>query len=224
MINIILWISTFAAILPVFIGTIRFNRLFASFKIFYYFLIFSVLVDFINGMLCQKGIKTDWIIHFYTPIEFFFVSFVLRSLNANESIKKLIKITAFVLIGIWGVYLTYLLFVALLAGSFDLFKTSFGQSEPISFSIEALTLITFSILLLLNLFSQKNSVSILENKGFWFSLAVLIYFIGNIILYPSLNILVSNVSNEIAQNLWIIHSIFNFTGYLFFTFAFLCKK
>lgn len=219
----ILYIANFAFILPISTGAIRFNSLTSHFKKFFYFLIFSALFELLLFILYSQNIRNDWVVHLYSPVEFFFICLVLRSWNFNPKIKQVINYIVPAALGLWTLYFFLILFTATVKGSPELFTKLFGASEPITSLIEAALLTAFSTLLLSNMYSQRNLIPLGENKKFWFSVAILIYFTGNMILNASLNIIV-RLPKETMQNLWIIHSVFNFITYMFLAIAFLCKR
>lgn len=221
--NVILTIANFALILPITAGVFRFHNLSGHFKKFYYFLIFAVLFELLLLTLSKQAIRNDWLIHLYTPIEFFFICSILRSWNFNEKVKTVINYSVFGLMGLWVVYFIALSIISIYKGSFDYFTISLGKVDPVIFAVEAVFSIAFSILLLFNTFNLPRLAPLIESKKVWLSIAILIYFTGNILLYPSLNEVIQ-LPSPLAHNLWVINSTSRFFAYLFFSIAFLCRR
>lgn len=208
--------------MPIVAGAIRFRNFTVTFKRFYYFLLFSAAFEILIITLGHKGIRNDWILHFYTPIEFSVITFVLYSWQFNQRVQRFIYYTASLLVMIWLAYFIAMLIISSTEDHFD-FKANFGAQEPVTFAIEAIVLNIFSILLLFNLYGLEHPPSLIRSKKFWFAVSVLVYFSGNITFYVTLNT-ITRLSAETGIYLWIIHSLFNFLGYLFLAIAFLCRR
>jgi hypothetical protein len=221
--NIIFFFASFTILIPIVIGFIRFKSLFKPLRQVLYYLVFTLFFDAFISYLSINEIKNDWLVQFYAPIQFFVFAETLRKFINGEDARKIIFYLTRGLLAVWGVFILYFLTTKGFAGDWEGFKNALGTSEALTFTIEGVALIAFAIMLLFDMYHIFEPVPLSDNRKFWFAVAILIYFSGNLILYSSINKVVS-VSPITAQKLYMIHAFFNVAGYFLLAKAFLCRR
>jgi hypothetical protein len=219
----IAYISLFSIILPITAGALKFRNITGIFRYFYFFLIFTAVFDLFNAFLASHGIRNDWIVHLFFPVELFFISEVIRNWLKKRSSEKAIFFSVRILIIIWFTYSLYLLIHLQISESFFVFREIYGEAKAVSYAVLAIALISFSFMLLKDFTAQTLPVPFFRSKKFWFAMAVIIYFMGTGFFQSLLYNIISNDLNT-ARKLWVFQSGSYFLRNILFAAAFLCRK
>lgn len=194
---------------PVIIGAYKYKILQSSFKIIWFYLLITAVINTgatITGRVFH--INNSPITHVYTAIEMIMLIWFYRKLL---EIKKS---------GNWFLILQIAFVLACIINA--VFFQSIYTYCSYTRSIESMICMLFS----LNYFAKiaSSDKSILKDAGFYFNAGIFLYFSGAFMLFIFSN-LITNLSLSDFLVVWSIHAALVLLMYLFFTFAFiLCKK
>lgn len=201
--------------IPFAIGTIKIKTLSRDRQ----FLYLAVILAIIGEKAMAYGAKT-WmnnmpVLHIYTLLEFFLLFSVFYYGKKGIISFKLYKaiIIIFTSVGILNM----------------IFFQGIMNENSISRSLEGIVLITFSLIFFYQILKDLEIVRPEKSFMFWFSIAILIYFSGNLLVFIYSNHL-QNISKNSPENtelivqIWVINYILNIIFYLLYTVAFLCKE
>ena len=214
------FVSRVIIIIPAIAGGFRYKMLSFHFKLFYWFLLFTLVFEILLYLLASNGIRNDWVLNFYASVEFLFTGLILNSGNSDKRSRKLINSFLYVIIFIWLIYFFYLLSDQ--NNSKQSLIKILGEDEPLIFIAEAILLIILSLYILFKIFWERQVKVYYKNEYFWVALGIFTYFTGTIILYPSIRII--QFYPQMENFIWICHSAFNILGYLFIARAYFCTN
>lgn len=92
-----------------------------------------------------------------------------------------------------------------------------------SFSIGSITVIIASIIYFLHLISTEKIIHFKWNLGFWYTLAIIIFYAGAFPHFSTINYLYK-VNSELSFKLSWLMILFNYVMYSFFILGFICHK
>lgn len=192
--KIIIYLSATSVLVPIVIGIGNFRARPAFFKWLGFYLLLSGLSDLCALINPNIAPITN---NIFSVFQILILTLFYTYLSTNKFVGKLI-------LGI-GVALTLYIIKFQLIGNFDVRNM---QIQLLS----ALWFIVLAINLFFALLKAPPVNDILRYPYFWFNLAILIYFSGNLFLYVSINF----IKSENLYYLYIpIHSMFNVIKNLF---------
>ncbi|MFQ5709956.1 MAG: hypothetical protein ACE5HO_21075 [bacterium] len=202
--KLLLNISSFSILIPVFLGIFFFRRLAKDLKVFLLYLVFSLLVEIINFYLSLKDISNIWVFHFYTLAEYSLLVWVFSFWQKRTELRRILRTSV---IGFALIWLTAKLFIEDLS-SFDSFTAS----------LEGILLVGISAYTLYELSKDEASI-IYKVPRFWIASAILIYFTGNMMILAFGNTIITEM-----EKAWTIQWIVNILTNLCYTGGFLCLQ
>lgn len=182
--------------------------------------LFAAIILGLLGEQAMKIAKDTWtnnmpVVHIYTLIEFCLLISVFHFGKSNLISRRLYKglMISFVLLGLANMF----------------FYQGIWVWNSIIRSLEGIILIGFSLYFFLVLLRDLEFLHPERTFMFWFSIAILIFFSGNLLLFIYSNHLTSIASKsddafEVTQQIMFINYILNIFLYLFYSIAFLCKE
>lgn len=190
---------------PLAAGVVRWKSLSGDQRRLVAWVAFIILFSLISEYVGRRYGNNLPLYHIYTFIEFFFLYYLFR-----REWKRFARpfrpapVLLFIGVGIWG-------FLA----------------DPYSFpdrirSVESIILIGCSLLFFSRSLRSLDVERIERTFMFWISVAVLVYFTGNLLLYIFSNVIAA-ASDAVYFTVWTIHTLFNILLYLLYTIALLCR-
>ncbi len=139
-----------------------------------------------------------WIFHIYTLIEFIILTVLLMRWQINRLIKKVVSL-----------YIPFYILIWILS---KLYLERLTQIDDFSSSMGSVLLLGAAMITLYQIIIHESNVSFTDYR-ILVILGILIYNGGNLFIFA-----VSNI-----MDVWPVHSIFNITSNIIYTFAFLCQ-
>lgn len=211
----ILIYSQYIILLPFILGIIRKQFKWEERK----YLLFAIFLGVIAEVSLVVAIDL-WrnnmpIVHFYTVFEFLLLSTVFYLGNPKVFSKKLYLIT-----------ISIFTFLAIINTFF--FQSIWVWNSNIR-TLEGIILIFLSLRYFFILLKQLIVAKPEKTFMFWFSIAILVYFSGNLLLFIYSNQITtlgieSKESEALADQIIVINYILNILLYILYTVAFLCKE
>jgi len=187
-------ISACFTLIPLFFAFIFFKNIYTNAFYIFILVFVSALVEGLNSFYSLFGENNFFIFHFYTIIEFCLISLFYRNFFKNYIQAKVF----------------YFFIVLFLVFAFTDYKLNGLDSiDNLAISVESIILTLYS--LYLYYFVLKNLVfdKLLDAPVFWINSGILIYFMGNLMLFVFSNYLLVG-DPTIHNKLWsLIHSFFN---------------
>lgn len=190
---------------PVAVGWARRRHLTADQRALVGWIVFIILFSIISEIVGRCFGNNIPLYHLYTIAEFFFLCYLFRRLLKRlPTIVRLLPVLLFLGVGIWGVL-----------------------ADPFAFpdrlrSVESLILIGCALLFFYHSLRSLDVDRIERTFMFWVSVAVLLYFTGNLLLYIFSNY-IATASDRVYFTVWTIHTLFNILLYLLYGVALLCR-
>jgi hypothetical protein len=202
-------------LLPLCIGTIRYQKLTASGKICYSYLIVSAIFTSIALLIGRYFHKNSLpISHLFTFVELStIVLFYKKLFNADTKNDNRLY---------YGIIIGFTLLCILNAVFFQSIYTYNSYTK----SIEAIICILFAMKYFASIASGNNSsAKVFTSPDFYFNAAFFQYFSGGFMLFVFSNFIITNLSNSDFNIIWTIHATLVLIMYLIFSVTFtLCKK
>jgi len=166
-------------------------------KILSVFCVVTVLMESIGAYLGFNQINTMFLCHLYTPIEFAFIIFIVKSFYQNSTY-----------------FLPVLLFCFAAFCVFDsLFIESILHFNSIPRGIEGIIIICFCVYFFYHIFTSEETFNLTTYPYFWLFSSWLIYFSGTLILF------VYSFQAGVNTTFSIIHSVLNILLNLIFAYT-----
>lgn len=213
--QIIFKYSQFIILLPFIIGLV--NKSYNNIERKYLFsaIILGIIAEILMVAAIYLWRNNMPVVHIYTVIEFIFLASVfyngqLKILNSKQ--YKLL-ILAFIFLSIFN----------------TIFFQGIWMWNSNIRSLEGAILISLSLLYFFTLIKKLTIPSPARTFQFWFSIAVLFYFSGNLLIFIYSNHLTelgiqSDDSRILEEQIRVISFILNIFLYIFYSIAFLCKE
>jgi len=213
--QIIFKYSQFIILLPFIIGLV--NKSYNSIERKYLFsaIILGIIAEILMVAAIYLWRNNMPVVHIYTLIEFIFLASVfyngqLKILNSKQYRLLLI---AFIFLSIFN----------------TIFFQGIWMWNSNIRSLEGAILISLSLLYFFTLIKKLTVPSPARTFQFWFSIAVLFYFSGNLLIFIYSNHLTelgiqSDDSRILEEQIRVISFILNIFLYIFYSIAFLCKE
>jgi hypothetical protein len=202
------FISALSVIFPLASGISRYKILGKEYYILLIFFFVSFLVELTATILNFQSVNNLWLGNIFSLAECFFWGIIIRAWFPPGKIRVLILIFLFLFFSVW----CYSTFIQLGLFQFNNYMRA----------VESVVFIFLSCFLLFNV-SLDTSEIIFKNPKFWFGSGLLIYFSLNLIVFGTVNFVLSN-HTQLMIKTWVIHSITNIIANLLFTTGFLCIK
>ncbi len=186
-------------LLPIWAGWKHYNFLPVSLKIVFWFCIVSFLLDAISRVFWIFSIPNLFLGHLSTLVEFFFLANAFRyALGRSISRKSLLII---------------LILFSVLVLVNSLFFQNLQQNNSYIKILEAMLLISFSLMYFYKLAGELKIAYPERDPFFWINTSVFIYFSSSLFVFLYSNYLLL-YSRELGIQIWFIHSLF----FVFFNF------
>lgn len=201
-------VSGISILIPFFAGLALYHFLNFNEKRFLIFLGFSVVAEATGLILNECKINNILFLHFFTIVEYAFISYTFHGYLRNMRFKRYISLSVFVFI------IFYLVYLFLDHGWF--------VYNTVQRAVESLLLTCCSILLFNQImkFDVESDIPVIKLPEFWFSVSVFAYFLGNFLLFAFYDT-ISKVEKEL---LWrFIHSISNTMCNIIFALVFILR-
>jgi hypothetical protein len=206
---LIRYLSLFSEFLPFIAGLIRLSSIGRSFRLFFLFVIVSLLSEGSSFILQKQGVHNIWVIHTYILL-----STVLLLAMYNEWFREY----RFLRLSIWILNIIFVLFWIFSKWTIE----RFPEPPVYTLSVSDITLMGVSLLSFATLLRVGND-SLLREPRFWVSLGVLIFTAGNLTPFLFIGASVKFSQND-AVTLWMIPWWMNAVSNCCYTWAFLCLR
>jgi len=187
-------ISTCICLLPFIVSVINFRKIDLILKPVFWLLVINVVVEIVGVVLFHLNLSNNFILHYYTVVEFglisLFYSFFFKSYFKLLLINLLIPVfllAAFIDYKVYGLYSSY-------------------NFSP---SVECIILVFYSLFFFFYVLIILIFVVFLAMPIFWINTAVLFYFSGNLILFVFSNYLAKSDPLGYVVLWSVIHTFFN---------------
>ncbi|MBD3170750.1 MAG: hypothetical protein GF307_14840 [candidate division Zixibacteria bacterium] len=168
-------------------------------KILTLYLLVVISTDFIS-LFCPTYAGTNfWIYHLFTLFEYIFLTAAFILMQKGTTAKLIFKISIAVFTTIWI--------------AAKLMFENPGQFDSITLTLASVFLVGISAFTLIDI-SRRGTGSLIKLPLFWYSVAVLIYFSGNIVVFA--------ISR--AGFLWQVHAVINILFLIILGVSFICHR
>ena len=192
-------VATFATLIPICAGAIRYKTAGKPFRLFLIFLVYGFITDLLVWQLMTISRETSFFLFIIFPlVEALFMLWFIRATNTSSIIIRLCNILIVVMIPFW------------LSAHF-LFNHSEELSAlfDVSYEIVVAMLAGFSLLKL-----AEKETNLHKNPVFWFQTGIFVYCFTTFYVSGLLD-------SDLLQKIWWIHNVVNLIVYLLFTIGFL---
>lgn len=169
-------------------------------------LLVSIMVESIVRILLSRNQNHFALYHFFTPVEYTFLSAYCLISIKSPWIKNIIRIS----VGSFWIFAAY-----------TFFYSNLLDFPSVSNGIESVLLILCSTYVLLTL-EPANKSSIFLLPEFWVALAILTYFTGTFIFNTAYNSLRHQDPSGAREIFNLINSIFNCFFYVLLSYGLIC--
>jgi hypothetical protein len=197
-VDILLYVFSFTCIIPAFIGLRNYGRLSPDFKALTLYMLASVLFEIPSNYYFYHKMNNLFIIHYYTVVEFVFLTYIY-SIHIHKVISKkilLVMASVFVLGSVLN----------------SVFVQSFNEFNSYARCIEIILVLIFSFAYVYELI-RTDRAAITNIPMFWVNAAVFVNFIAGLFLYLVSNNLIS-FPRHVVKNMWTAHGMLLAAYYL----------
>ncbi len=198
----ILIISSYSALIPLSLSIFGWKRLSFDLKILSAYLLFSIVIDLTTSYFAHRGVNNHFLLYLLTIIEFSIFSYLYFRFFAYANLRKLV-------IGITLLFFAFLAYYGLKEG-INNYATIPRTFESIIFTVYA---ITFLFLVL----KEDGHLIAKEESAFWINSGVLVYFAGLLLFNSLSSYILNNADLELQRKLFITPSILNILQKILFT-------
>jgi hypothetical protein len=208
---ILLNITTFFILIPIFVGVRNYSKLALETKWLLYMLILVAINQFFS-IWWSNYVMINNLPFFYLYIlaEMLFITQIYWLYLKTSKFKLLIPIAA-------------LLFIALFMVKFIGNWEALWIYSTYLRALEGIIVIVFAGAYFVHEYRKQEVMFLQKTAGFWISGGLILYFSCNLLLF-GFSELVFEQDAPIFKSIWVIHAIVMILLYLSFTIAFLCKK
>ena len=195
-----------AAIVVGFISVRREDLLYR--KIFPYFLLLTLAVEFTGQLLKKPGQPNALIFNIYSIIELLFYAFFFYQEISDKKIKEFLKYSSII------ITLSSLINIFFFQGIhvFHTYTYSFG----------CLQMIALGTIYFYYIFKEETKINLLKSPAFWISAGIIFFHTSSVTLITSFNYVATlpvKFRRLTQQMLYMVNALF----YLLFIIAFLCR-
>lgn len=195
------FVSALSILAPTIVGTVFYSRLIPVIRILYVFVIITLALDILAGILFAYGINNMFLFHLYSFIEFSVIALIYYRLSPTALWRKLI-IRFFIIFQTFSI-------VSLL------FFENVTKFNAIQHYAEMLLLSLVFIAYMIRLHATLPEKTLIRSPFFILTASWLIYFSGTFCLFIYGDELLSDEKN----NYWLIHDVFNIFLNVSYTFV-----
>lgn len=191
--------------IPLAIGIARWKRLTGDQRSLVAWVAFVVPFSLLSEYVGRRYGNNLPLYHLYAFLEFFFLYWLFRRVLRRIPLwAVLLPAVSFVGVGLWGAI-----------------ENPFSVPDRL-LSLESVILVGCALLFFYRALRSLEVQRIEQTFMFWISVAVLLCFAGNLLLYIFSNS-VAEASDRVYFSVWTIHTLFTILLYLLYTVALLCK-
>jgi hypothetical protein len=194
---ILITISAVLTAIPVIAGIMVIRQLDKPMLWLLVYLSLALLTELSSYLFYSNEIDRAWILHIFTVIEFILLTAIYAFWQKQRNYKWAILFTIPVFVCIWL--------------SAKLSWEVWAQFDNYTASFAALLLNLLAILMLYQL-NEETPIDLMREPRFWVSLAILVYFTGNILNFALYNLAFA----------WRLNAVVNVAAHILYTGAFLC--
>lgn len=178
------YLGTYSILIPIIIGIIVYNRIGFNYKLFIFYMIFGFCVDVFKSYIHSETISilTYW---FYSITEIVFLSWFLKEITQQITLKKILRTAIPVFIIFWIVCYFILL--------------PPGQRYSTLFDTISSIFITFISAIILLQFTQQN-INLIKRPEFWIVGSIFLSFFFATFLFGLTN-------TELLNRIWFLYRI-----------------
>jgi hypothetical protein len=166
----------------------------------------AFLTEVISFILVRQGIKTLFISHIFTVIEFAFLVLIFSLWQKNRMLSLILRATIPIN--------TFVVFMGLLFEGATHFNSFSGP-------LANLVLVAASAHTLFELNKEEHYVSVWRLPQFWVSSGVLVYYASTLVVFSLTNVLIQDL--ELLKTVFLAHAVINSVTNLVYTGGFLCQ-
>lgn len=199
LVNTTIFFTLLGGIIPIAIGLIKYKMLTPVKLLIWTLMICSVALNIIQLILGAYHIRSLFIGHIYTLIEFVFIVYIYKTM-----LNKLIPNAVFTIILIAFVFFSLL-------NAF--FIQGWQANNSYQRTIESVLVVGFALLYFYNTTRELKVKQIERESMFWLSVGVLLYFSGALFIFIFSNYLL-HYSRSLALTFWVAHAFFLILFYI----------
>ncbi len=178
------------------------------FKLFPFFLLFSLIIEIIAGYLINIGKHTTELYNIWDIIYFTFYIYLMSNIISEEKARKICH----------KMLLGFIIFAILNISFFQQINTY----NSVTYAIGCLLIVALSVYYFYELFRLKQYLVLTREPSFWITTGILFYFPCSFPLVSSANF-IQNIPNISIESLQSLLLLMNILLYSLFTIAFLCR-
>lgn len=182
--DITYYLGAYSILIPILSGIIVYNRIGLSYKLFVFYLALGFCVDVCKPYM-QSVVLSIWTYRIFSIIEILFLSWFLKEVSQNKTIKKIVRfaIPAFIILWIICYYIVVL---------------PNQRYSPLFDTISSIYLSFLSAIILLQ-FTQQN-INLIRRPEFWFVGGTFFSFFYATFLFGLMN-------TELLNKIWFLYRI-----------------
>lgn len=197
--NIFFWISTlpvFAITINIILGIIRKVYLHHSIRWIFCYLCLGFIAEIFQKILWLKNINNLYLYHFYTPLEFIFLSLFYQYILRNEIHK--------------AVFTTINILFLALAVYFSMYFQNLKSFNTYARFAESLILLTYSITYLIKTIPKIDTIREFQenNNNFAIVTGICLYFLGSFLILSLSNSVLKFGGSDFNYLIWMLHIVF----------------
>jgi hypothetical protein len=200
-------ISGFSILLPLTLGLVKLKSLEKEYVLPFVLVCVSFLVEIVADILSINKLNNLWLGNIFFLTECFLWCLILRQWLQSRKLRAFIFIFLAVYLVVW----TFTTF----------FVLDFYKFNSYARTLESFVFVFLSCFLMMAI-STDTSQPLFRNPKFWFGSALLIYFSVNLIVFGTVNYMLTQ--RTLMDNTWMIHSFTNIFANLLFAVGFLCIR
>lgn len=177
-------------------------------KLFPVFLLLTLTVEIASYTIAQRGDDNSFIYHLFFPLEFTFYLFVAYNLLSSSRLKTAIVISAFIYLIAIVVYYSI--------ATVEKFPT-------LAYCGGACLVILFYVFYLFEIVKLPIHLTPKREEGFWIFVGVLLYYSATLPIWICIRFM-DSFSNNTLNYFSTLLMIMNYTLYVSFIVAFMCKS
>ncbi len=197
--------SSALCLIPFVVSLINIKRITSYLSPVFFLIVISVIIEIINILFSRLGYSNNYILHYFTAVEFALIS-LFYSFFFKTYFKPLL--------------INLLIPVFLLASYIDYRVYGLNSTYNFSPSVECIVLIIYSFFFFY--YALKNLIfeNLISTPVFWINTAILFYFSGNLILFIFSNYMAKSDIVKYGMLWGVIHTFFNLLYNVLLSFGF----
>lgn len=197
---ILAYSSVLSSFIPLILGIVEYKKIQKTLKILSVFCLVTCIIELVSAYLGYNKINTMFMLHLFTPIEFIFIIWVMKSLK-SRSFNELDFLLAILIL-----FITFCI-------ADSVYIESIKHFNSIGRGIEGIILICLCVFFFYSIFTSSESVDLLTYPYFWLFAGWLIYFSGTLFLF------IYSYQGGLNATFSVIHSVLNIFLNLIFTYT-----